>query len=44
MKDYMVFIHSVEGAMVERVQTVRAFSRRGAMKKLQKMGFKKKRF
>jgi len=44
MRNYMVFIHAPESAMVMRVDVVRAFSRRSAFKKLQRQGFKKKRF
>jgi hypothetical protein len=44
MKEYMVFIHAPESAMVSKVEVVRARSRRAAMRKLQKMGFKKRRF
>jgi len=43
-RDYLVFIHAPESAMVIRVDVVRAFSRKSAMKKLEKLGFKKKRF
>ena len=44
MKDYLVFVHSPESSMVLKVEVVRARSRRAAMKKLQKLGFKKKKF
>lgn len=44
MKEYLVFVHSPESALVVKVEVVRARSRRAAMKKLQKMGFTKKRF
>jgi hypothetical protein len=43
-RDYLVFIHAHESAMVIRVDVVRAFSRKSAMKKLEKMGFRKKKF
>ncbi len=44
MRDYMVFIHDPESAMVRKVDVVRAFSRRSALRKLQKLGFRKKKF
>ena len=44
MKEYLVFIHSHESATVRKVEIVRARSRRAAMRKLQKMGFRKKQF
>ncbi len=44
MKEYMVFIHEPESAMVRKVELIRARSRRAALKKLQRMGFKKRRF
>jgi len=44
MREYIVFIHEPETAMVCKVEVVRARSRRRAMKILQKMGFKRRKF
>jgi hypothetical protein len=44
MKEYIVFIHDPETAMVRKVEVVRAPSRRMAMKILQKLGFKRRKF
>ena len=44
MRNYLVFIHEPESGMVRKVDVVRAFSRRSALRKLQKLGFKKKKF
>ena len=44
MKEYMVFIHLPGSAMVRKVEIVRARSRRQALKKLEKTGFKRRRF
>ncbi len=44
MKQYMVFIHEPESAMVWKVEVVRARSRRAALRKMQKLGFRKRRF
>ena len=44
MKEFLVFVHPPESSMVLKVEVVRARSRRAAMKKLQKLGFKKKEF
>lgn len=43
-RNYLVFIHAPESAMVIRVDIVRAFSRKSAMKKLERQGFRKKKF
>ena len=44
MKEYIVFIHDPESAMVCKVEVVRARSRRKAMRILHKMGFKRRKF
>jgi hypothetical protein len=44
MRNYLVFIHAPDSAMVSKVEVVRAFSRRSAMKKLERQGFRKKKF
>jgi hypothetical protein len=44
MREFMVFVHAEESPMVAKVKIVRAYSRRGAMKQLRRMGFKRKRF
>ena len=44
MKEFTVFIHQPNDPLVKRVEVVRARSRRQAMKKLQKMGLKKRKF
>ncbi len=44
MKEFLVFVHSPESSVILKVEVVRARSRRAAMKKLQKLGFKKKGF
>lgn len=44
MKEYMIFIHSPDSAMVSKVEVVRARSRRQAVKALEKMGFKRRKF
>ena len=44
MRNYLVFIHAPDSAMVLKVEVVRAFSRWSAMKKLERQGFKKKKF
>jgi hypothetical protein len=44
VKEYIVFIHEPDTAMVSKVEVVRARSRRMALKILERMGFKKIRF
>jgi len=44
MKEYMVFIHMPGSAMVSKVEIVHARSRRKALKKLERMGFIKRKF
>jgi hypothetical protein len=40
----MVFIHFPGSGMVRKVEVVRARSRREAMRKLERMGFKRRKF
>ncbi len=44
MKEYMVFIHFPESSMVSKVDVVQARSRREALRKLKKMGLKRRKF
>ncbi len=44
MKEYMVFIHATDCPLVRKVEVVRARSRRAALKKMQKLGFKRRKF
>ncbi len=44
MKEYMVFIHSPDSPMVSKVEVVRASSRREALRALEKLGFKRRKF
>jgi hypothetical protein len=44
MREFMVFVHTEESPMVAKIKIVRAYSRRGAMKQLRNMGFKRRKF
>ncbi len=44
MRDYIVFIHEPDSAMVSKIEVIRARSRRHALRILQKMGFKRRKF
>jgi hypothetical protein len=44
MKEYLVFIHARDCPLVRKIEVVRAHSRRAALKKMQKLGFKRRKF